>query len=88
MSKLRFKTERVNEDDEVFKRTQVDMPLSMIAALDGICRRKKLHHRAELIRMYLAEAISKEERKEKNESTKGGVRNRANESGRSKRRAS
>jgi hypothetical protein len=85
VSKLRFKTERASTADENFKRTQVDMPPSMISALDRICKQKCIHKRAELIRMYLAEAIQREEKR--NESTKGGVGSRPNESGRRARRA-
>ncbi len=84
VSKIRYKTERESADDDTFQRTQVDMTIPMREALDRIAKRKGIQKRAELIRMFLAAAIKKEER---DESPKASVRSRPNDRSRGKRRA-
>ena len=55
----------MSKTDEEYKRTQVDMPVSMRKDLDRIVIRKGMQRRAELIRSILAEYIKNEKRREK-----------------------
>lgn len=85
MTKIRYKTERNKVDEPVYKRTQVDMTDEMRDTLDAIAHRKGIQHRAELIRMYLVEAIEKEK---KREGSKNSIGSRPNDRSRPKKRAS
>lgn len=72
MTKIRYKTERMEENEPVYKRTQVDMTDEMRSTLDQIARRKGIQHRAELIRMYLVAAIEADKKRVETQQRKKG----------------